>query len=94
VATARFQAAAAIREAAIREWVFLGADVKRNLIRSSITSDSINFCVDIYIISGLVHTVYNKHLFDVPNSSCSIHYQKVVTIYSITLVKPLNLTPR
>ncbi|XP_068495780.1 uncharacterized protein [Phaseolus vulgaris] len=32
VATARFQAAAAIREAAIREWVFLSADVKRNLI--------------------------------------------------------------
>ncbi|KAK7337953.1 hypothetical protein VNO77_18547 [Canavalia gladiata] len=33
VATARFQAAAAIREAAIREWVFLTADDKRGLIR-------------------------------------------------------------
>ncbi|XP_014491561.1 exportin-4 isoform X1 [Vigna radiata var. radiata] len=32
VATARFQAAAAIREAAIREWVVLSIDVKRNLI--------------------------------------------------------------
>ncbi|WVY93359.1 hypothetical protein V8G54_032447 [Vigna mungo] len=32
VATARFQAAAAIREAAIREWVVLSADAKRNLI--------------------------------------------------------------
>ncbi|CAJ1961162.1 unnamed protein product [Sphenostylis stenocarpa] len=32
VATARFQAAAAIREAAIREWAFLSANAKRNLI--------------------------------------------------------------
>ncbi|RYR02507.1 hypothetical protein Ahy_B06g081302 isoform B [Arachis hypogaea] len=32
VATARFQAAAAIREAAIREWGFLSADDKRGLI--------------------------------------------------------------
>ncbi|RDX59766.1 Exportin-4, partial [Mucuna pruriens] len=32
VATARFQAAAAIREAAIREWGFLSADDKRDLI--------------------------------------------------------------
>nr|XP_027188382.1 exportin-4 isoform X6 [Cicer arietinum] len=32
VATARFQAAAAIREAAIREWSFLNADDKRSLI--------------------------------------------------------------
>jgi len=35
VATARFQAAAAIREAAIREWGFLNADDKRSLIRSA-----------------------------------------------------------
>lgn len=34
VANARFQAAAAIRDAAIREWSFLTADVKRTLIRS------------------------------------------------------------
>lgn len=34
VANARFQAAAAIRDAAIREWSFLTADVKRSLIRS------------------------------------------------------------
>lgn len=33
VANARFQAAAAIRDAAIREWSFLTADVKRTLIR-------------------------------------------------------------
>ncbi|CAK9329475.1 unnamed protein product, partial [Citrullus colocynthis] len=32
VANARFQAAAAIRDAAIREWSFLTADVKRTLI--------------------------------------------------------------
>jgi multidrug resistance efflux pump len=32
VPTARFQAAAAIREAAIREWAFLNADHKRTLI--------------------------------------------------------------
>lgn len=35
VATARFQAAAAIREAAIREWGFLNVDDKRSLIRSA-----------------------------------------------------------
>ncbi|XP_022158370.1 exportin-4 isoform X3 [Momordica charantia] len=33
VANARFQAAAAIRDAAIREWSFLTADVKKSLIR-------------------------------------------------------------
>lgn len=32
-ANARFQAAAAIRDAAIREWGFLAADDKRSLIR-------------------------------------------------------------
>jgi len=65
VATARFQAAAAIREAAIREWVVLSADVKRNLIRFSITFYSTNFCVvfDISIISSLVHMVYNNTSF-------------------------------
>lgn len=36
VANARFQAAAAIRDAAIREWSFLTADVKKSLIRSSL----------------------------------------------------------
>jgi len=35
VAPARFQAASAIREAAIREWGFLNADDKRSLIRSA-----------------------------------------------------------
>lgn len=33
VANARFQAAAAIKDAAIREWGFLSPDDKRNLIR-------------------------------------------------------------
>lgn len=33
VANARFQAAGAIRDAAIREWGFLSADDRRNLIR-------------------------------------------------------------
>lgn len=33
VANARFQAAAAIRDAAIREWGFLAADEIRSLIR-------------------------------------------------------------
>nr|GMD55857.1 exportin-4 isoform X3 [Ipomoea batatas] len=33
VAMARFQAAGALRDAAIREWVFLEADDKRQLIR-------------------------------------------------------------
>ena len=35
VPNARFQAAAAIRDAAIREWGFLTADDKRSLIRLS-----------------------------------------------------------
>lgn len=33
VANARFQAAGALRDAAIREWGFLSADDRRNLIR-------------------------------------------------------------
>lgn len=33
VANARFQAAAAIRDAAMREWPFLTADDRRGLIR-------------------------------------------------------------
>lgn len=37
VANARFQAAAAIRDAAIREWGFLTSDEKRSLIRFSCT---------------------------------------------------------
>lgn len=33
MANARFQAAAAIRDAAMREWAFLTADDKKSLIR-------------------------------------------------------------
>ncbi|MCE5166424.1 hypothetical protein HAX54_019214, partial [Datura stramonium] len=35
LANARFQAAGAIRDAALREWVFLEVDDKRGLIRSA-----------------------------------------------------------
>lgn len=37
MANARFQAAAAIRDAAIREWGFLSSDEKRSMIRLSHT---------------------------------------------------------
>ena len=65
VPNARFQAAAAIRDAAIREWGFLTADDRRSLIRlfymllflSSLlhfTSLIISICNSIYILHTLV----------------------------------------
>lgn len=58
MANARFQAAAAIRDAAIREWGFLSTDEKRSMIRLSQTPETYRL---LFLTAILVIPFHNYH---------------------------------
>ncbi|KAL2661530.1 hypothetical protein AAZX31_03G230100 [Glycine max] len=88
VATARFQAAAAIREAAIREWGFLSADDKRGLISFCLCyvmqhASSPDGYVQAKVSSVATQLMKRGWLEFVPAEKEALFYQAIVGIHGL-----------
>jgi hypothetical protein len=82
VPNARFQAAAAIRYAAIREWGFLAADDKRSLIRLSYVLFLFLIILVSFTSLVLVHTCSSgiNYVITYCNTKMSYHIMQVLKL--------------